>query len=910
MIQNIKQYYDEKIYWKYFDLKNSGKLPKNYDNYDLSKIFEYYSCIKITEEFNKNMYAWDDVSPDFKELNNLSQADSGIDGCDLTDTIMQNKLRKSSLTWGEVATFFGSQNTFDDNLDKTIVKFQKMVITRNKGSKLSKNLLGKSKMFTDREYDMEEMAKYCENLFKNPPKQIQLKNTNPELRDYQKECINLINDNKQNIIISLPTGTGKSVIMINSMKDNLKYLILVPRIILMEQLRDEIIKCKPGWKTKIQTIGNNNNKYDKNKNITICVFNSVKLIENYCDSFEKIYIDEAHHINKPEIYKDDNIEDITNIEIEGDDENENDEDKDEDIEQNDIEDIKDDTEDELVNVKNYTEIIKGLAKYNNNIYLSATIDARKGFLHYSKDIRYMIDKGYLSDYIIKVPIFSDDPSNKNICQYLLNNYRNIIIYSNTRKEAIEFNNLMNNLQKNSCAYIDYKTPTAKRKELIKKYKEGILPFLINVRILVEGFDAPITTGVCFLHMPASAIALIQIIGRALRLHQNKTLATIILPYSIEGDGTSIIKFLKIIAQNDTRLRKSYNSKKLGGYISIYNNDIDGPIDGQINEKDSEFKYDMIYDSMITIKDTIEIWLRKLEMVTQYICKYNKTPSVTSKNVNIKVLGSWLSVQKRNYKNKLFNMNNKIIYQKWEEYIILNNIYFDDKVKWLNMFEKLTNYIDLNGELPRPINIKICEKNSNEINDNIKMFTWLIRQKNNYKLKLHNMKIEFFYNKWTEFINIYDKYLYSPDEKWNNNLNQIKIYIDTNNKLPSTTHKDCNIASLGTWIYTQKVIYKNNSENELKRNAWLNFINDEAYSKYFVTDKERWLVKFQQMKIYINTHKEVPSKHNIDEDIGKLGAWIIVQKRNYRLNKKILKNEPDIYNLWHNYINDDRYNHLF
>lgn len=67
--------------------------------------------------------------------------------------------------------------------------------------------------------------------------------------------------------------------------------------------------------------------------------------------------------------------------------------------------------------------------------------------------------------------------------------------------------------------------------LLKKYKEGKIPFLVNVRILVEGFDAPITKGICFMHLPSSNTTLIQIIGRALRLHPLKTIAHIILPFS-------------------------------------------------------------------------------------------------------------------------------------------------------------------------------------------------------------------------------------------------------------------------------------------------------------------------------------------------------------------------------------------
>jgi hypothetical protein len=47
----------------------------------------------------------------------------------------------------------------------------------------------------------------------------------------------------------------------------------------------------------------------------------------------------------------------------------------------------------------------------------------------------MIGMKYLCDYTIHVPIFSNNPTNKNICMHLVNNYRNHIIYCNSRKEG-------------------------------------------------------------------------------------------------------------------------------------------------------------------------------------------------------------------------------------------------------------------------------------------------------------------------------------------------------------------------------------------------------------------------------------------------------------------------------------------
>ena len=366
---------------------------------------------------------------------------------------------------------------FCNELNQRIIRWQHLIIARNDDSTLSENLLEryKFKLFVDKTYNKTELINFCENLLINKPI-YPIVNENFALRDYQLEAINLIKDNSKNIIINLPTGCGKNIVIIYSLKDNKKYLILVPRIILMNQLKDEIIKNKPNLKNKIQLIGNNNKKFNENKLITICVFNSIHLIENYCNTFEKIYIDEAHHINKPFIYSDENneefneefqnnpneesnkeFEDDSDEEFEDDSDEEFEDDSDEEFENDSDEDLEDDLEDELKNIKNYTKIIKSLTKYNNNVYLSATIDKIDNFEYYSKDIRTMIDLKYLCDYTINVPIFNEDPSNKNICEYLLQNYRNVIIYCNSQKEGKLINKLMNELQLNSCEYVDCKT---------------------------------------------------------------------------------------------------------------------------------------------------------------------------------------------------------------------------------------------------------------------------------------------------------------------------------------------------------------------------------------------------------------------------------------------------------------------
>ena len=307
-IPTLQLLYNNHIYERYKSLIASGLTNENLDNNHLCKIFEYYSCIKLMNEYNQLFFEYNDIDPEFKELNEMSKNDTGIDCCNLTDTIVQCKLRANTLTWKECGTFFASQTKYCIESNESIIRWKKLIITRNDDCSLSPNLeKHKNKKFIDKPYNKNEILTYCNNLLQNPP--IIINNTEQIiLRDYQIECIDLINNTLNNIIICLPTGTGKNLIILHSLKQNLKYLILVPRIILMEQISEELTKNFPNFKNTIQCIGGGNTIYNETKNICICVYNSIDIVTPYTKTFTKIFVDEAHHIKTPKLYTD-NIDD-------------------------------------------------------------------------------------------------------------------------------------------------------------------------------------------------------------------------------------------------------------------------------------------------------------------------------------------------------------------------------------------------------------------------------------------------------------------------------------------------------------------------------------------------------------------------------------------------------------------------
>jgi superfamily II DNA/RNA helicase len=539
--------------------------------------------------------------------------------------------------------------------------------------------------------------------------------------------------------------------------------------------------------------------------------------------------------------------------------------------------------------------------------LSATIDKTDNFEYYSKDVREMINLKYLCDYTIHIPIFSKDPDNINICKHLLQNYKNIIIYCNTQKEGKIINKLMNELQNNSSQYIDCKTSKNKRNDIINKYKNGKISFLVNVRILVEGFDAPITKGVCFLHLPSSKTMAIQIMGRALRLHPSKIIANIILPFSSKEDEKTICHFLKIMAKNDSRIKKSFENKKFGGYISIdkVNDKVNDDIDDDI-----EFKYNMIYDNMGVIMNSDDAWQYKFEKLKDYINKNNKRPTLLNNNIEEIRLTCWTSGQMTYYNNNRHNMKIKKYYDIWTDFIN------DEKYKkyfatceetWLNVLESLKKYIDINKKRPN------CHSKNKEINI---LGTWISNQTINYNKKIHSMKNKIIYDKWTDFIKNekYKIYFQSDKDTWNKNFECVKEYINKNDKRPSSENKNEEIKKIGRWITTQMMNYGKKEcimSDDVIYEIWDNFINKSEYNKYFESNEAKWLRMFNATKKYIENNNKRPSSVDKNKEIKQLGVWVCSQIINYNNkthNMKNIKNmkNNETYNNWHDFINDEKY----
>lgn len=194
--------------------------------------------------------------------------------------------------------------------------------------------------------------------------------------------------------------------------------------------------------------------------------------------------------------------------------------------------------------------------------------------------------------------------------------------------------------------------------------------------MTEGFDAPITKGVCLMHVPDSNITICQILGRCLRKHTSKKMANIMFPICNTEETDIITKVTKMLCDNDDKYKNNFTKKKVNGFIEVYH-----PCLSYMNDADStnyiaEHLYDYTMNSLgELISDVATPFKKRLDELDIFIVENNKTPSMKSKNINEKTLGNWLSQQKKNYSKRRYNMKDESIRTIWEEFMVKYSQYF-------------------------------------------------------------------------------------------------------------------------------------------------------------------------------------------------------------------------------------------
>jgi len=134
-----------------------------------------------------------------------------------------------------------------------------------------------------------------------------------------------------------------------------------------------------------------------------------------------------------------------------------------------------------------------------------------------------------------------------------------------------------------------------------------------------------------------------------------------------------------------------------------------------------------------------------------------------------------------------------------------------------------------------------------------------------------------------------------------------------NKRPNKNSKNKNEKKMGSWVGSQLQNYKKNKnimKEEKIRKSWKDFMNDNKYKEYFLSNKEIWYNYLENTIKFINKYNKRPhTKGKKNKDEKKLGGWINNQLIYYGKNIYIMK-EEEIRKSWEKFVNDDKYKEYF
>lgn len=845
-------------------------------------LFEYYCSLKLSIEYDKPFTVWKDISPLSKSNYDmhLTLRDKGVD-CASSDfkQLVQVKHygEHTSICRGTLSTFL----SFRHFLHPTKRDGIKLLLARTGHSKLTEEIRRVVEWgdITDHTYDHNVFIEECQQI-KNNFIEVKMKQeARPPLRPPQLEALKVIEQSdleEMNCILSIPTGVGKTWIVLEycRLKD-CSILVFVPTLVLMDQWYNEAVLYGFDKKKVVRIGSSSKDGYDPKStySLVICVYNSVEKIKGKISSFKKIVIDEAHRIKRPHIYKD---EDITIEEDNEDSESESEEEE-------------SDEEDDVVEEEKHLVVLKRMICSQTNILLmSATIDRIQGYLYYSYTIREAIERGDICDYQLRVPIYNNCPNDLNIAEYLIREAGcHCIVFCSSIKQADDFAILLNSLLPNCARSVHSQLVDSKRKLYIQEFEASQIRFLVNVEVLVEGFNCPIVSSCVFLHLPSSETFAIQAIGRCLRMYPGKEFANIFLPYNRDEDLVDVKRFITEIGKKDPNIRRARMDKVGGTYINLeiqreVKNEEDDVKEEDNMEIDSvvEFRFEAIFNSLGQMDNQgLERWMSKSEMYRDFILKNNHLPSTYRTDLEVKSLGAWGILQKQNYKKKHGSMRIDEIRTKWESILnefpdLFTSLSIDDK--WNLDHQKYRGFILKNNHLPS------CYSTEPEVK---RLGQWGFYNKQNYRKKIKSMLQEEKRTAWESMMQEFPDLFISEDEEWNQNHQRYRDFIMKNNRLPSSNSTDPEERRLSYWRWNAN--RKRNTQCGGDEEENTKFVKWESTRKEFpdllLTNDEEWEQNHNAYVNYILKNNRLPHNRN-DPYERRLQKWGDSQKRNYE--KKI------------------------
>ncbi|MEE7625239.1 Helicase associated domain protein [Methylobacter sp. Wu8] len=354
-------------------------------------------------------------------------------------------------------------------------------------------------------------------------------------------------------------------------------------------------------------------------------------------------------------------------------------------------------------------------------------------------------------------------------------------------------------------------PTDRRRQkldYLKGLDDNQRGLLSNARCLSEGVDVPSLDGVAFIDPKNSQVDIVQAVGRAIRLSDDKKFGTIVIPVFIEQGDNAVAS---IEASNFKPVWEVLNAFKshdevLSQQLDTLRTELGRKPGSKVNQLDlSKITIDLPASVDRDFGDSLRTYLVEQSTVPWNFW-YGLMENYAQNHGNIKIpqrhitadgfsLGTWVSTQRQSKSKKLLSQD------RVERLEALAGWSWDPITEqWEEAFEQLQSYVKLHG------NARIS---ANYVTpDGFNLGSWITTQRQNKSKNLTSLdRIE-------RFEAIYGWSWDLLTEKWEEAFEQLQSYVKLNGdaKIPGL-YVTSDGLKLGSWTATQR---KNKSKNLLSQ----------------------------------------------------------------------------------------------
>ncbi|MGN7779031.1 Helicase associated domain protein [Mycolicibacterium sp. 22603] len=403
---------------------------------------------------------------------------------------------------------------------------------------------------------------------------------------------------------------------------------------------------------------------------------------------------------------------------------------------------------------------------------------------------------------------------------------------------------------------------------LRQLDEGERGVLTNARCLSEGVDVPTLDGVAFIDPRGSEVDIVQAVGRAIRLADDKTIGTIVIPVFIDTETDpatalndssfkSVWRVIKALRAHDEELAEQIDNfrrelGRKGGRARI-------PDKVHLNVS-TEVGTDFATAFNIRlVEQTSSSWEYWFGMLERFVERHGHARVPQSHTVDGYRLGGWVGEQRTKYTDGTLTADRKRRLQElpgwaWEA----------RAAQWEEGFSRLLQYVDQHG------NARVSQSYTIE---SFKLGGWVQEQRTRYTegilpaVREHRLLA---LPGWT-----WD----ARADDWDEGYCRLLQYVDQhgNARVPQSYRVEG--YRLGQWVTVQRRSHAKRIL-DVDREGRLQALPGWTWD----ARADDWEKGFRRLLQYVDRHGHARVPRSWIQDGYRLGVWINVQRNNYSSGK--------------------------